>query len=315
MAAPPAARVAVPPAAAVPARALGASSASPRPAVPVSRPQSLRPMVVVVGFLLFSVIVNDLADTAIDRVNLPTDRGGRSSPGWGRAGSCPDRGRAPPSSPSGGGVDRRAGARRRRRRAPAQRRLLVAAVPARRGGLAGAAGAVRRGAVPRRASPRSEPTCDRADLVLVAGLYLGFVGRILLKDFRDVAGDALYGKRTFLVRHGRRATCTFAAVGWLLGPLCLLGVRELTVALVAAEVVFVAAALLLLRALATDGGPRRDEPLISAIAIVGRGVVLCVIAHLGTVDEGWSVAATSAMTARWPSSSSARPRPCCATGP
>ena len=41
-------------------------------------------------------------------------------------------------------------------------------------------------------------------LGLLAGLYLGFVGRIVLKDFRDLKGDALVGKRTFLVRHGRR---------------------------------------------------------------------------------------------------------------
>lgn len=45
----------------------------------------------------------------------------------------------------------------------------------------------------------------------VGALYLGFIGRILLKDFRDVRGDALFGKRTFLVRHGRRATCAVSA--------------------------------------------------------------------------------------------------------
>src|SRR6185295_8036287 len=32
------------------------------------------------------------------------------------------------------------------------------------------------------------------DLLLLAGLYAGFVGRIVLKDFRDVRGDALFGK-------------------------------------------------------------------------------------------------------------------------
>lgn len=41
----------------------------------------------------------------------------------------------------------------------------------------------------------------RTDLLLLAGLYAGFIGRIVLKDFRDVRGDALFGKRTFLVRH------------------------------------------------------------------------------------------------------------------
>ena len=55
------------------------------------------------------------------------------------------------------------------------------------------------------------------DLLLLAGLYAGFVGRILLKDFRDVRGDALFGKRTFLVRHGRGATCTLSAIFMTLG--------------------------------------------------------------------------------------------------
>jgi hypothetical protein len=41
----------------------------------------------------------------------------------------------------------------------------------------------------------------------MGGLYVGFIGRIMLKDFPDVRGDALFGERTFLVRHGWRATC------------------------------------------------------------------------------------------------------------
>ena len=58
-----------------------------------------------------------------------------------------------------------------------------------------------------------------ADLALLAGLYAGFVGRIVLKDFRDVRGDALFGKRTFLVRHGpaRRAGsagCSSSRARW-----------------------------------------------------------------------------------------------------
>ena len=45
------------------------------------------------------------------------------------------------------------------------------------------------------------------DLPLLASLYMLFAGRIVLKDFRDREGDALYGKPTFLLRYGKRATC------------------------------------------------------------------------------------------------------------
>ncbi|MEJ0073461.1 MAG: UbiA family prenyltransferase [Candidatus Saccharibacteria bacterium] len=40
----------------------------------------------------------------------------------------------------------------------------------------------------------------RWDFVLLAALYVGFIGRIVLKDFRDVKGDRQYHKRTFIVR-------------------------------------------------------------------------------------------------------------------
>ena len=71
------------------------------------------------------------------------------------------------------------------------------------------------------------------DLLLLGGLYAGFIGRIVLKDFRDVRGDALFGKRTFLVRHGRRATCIFSAAFLVLGVGVLPFVRDLTVAMTA----------------------------------------------------------------------------------
>ena len=42
---------------------------------------------------------------------------------------------------------------------------------------------------------------------LVGALYVLFVARIVLKDFRDREGDALYGKPTLLLRFGKDATC------------------------------------------------------------------------------------------------------------
>jgi 4-hydroxybenzoate polyprenyltransferase len=43
--------------------------------------------------------------------------------------------------------------------------------------------------------------------LLSFGLYLGFVGRLLLKDFRDVKGDRRHDKLTFLIRHDVKTTC------------------------------------------------------------------------------------------------------------
>jgi len=47
--------------------------------------------------------------------------------------------------------------------------------------------------------------------LLLAGLYTGFIARLMLKDFRDVIGDEMFGKKTFLLRHGRLATCYVSA--------------------------------------------------------------------------------------------------------
>lgn len=129
------------------------------------------------------------------------------------------------------------------------------------------------------------------DLILLGGLYIGFIGRILLKDFRDVRGDALFGKRTFIVRHGRRWTCAFSALCWTAGTATLAAVRGFTWSLVSANVVYLILALTLLALLCQDRGSRRDETIISAIAITGRGMLVTVLAHFSMTAAHWSAAA------------------------
>lgn len=47
--------------------------------------------------------------------------------------------------------------------------------------------------------------------MLLAGVYVLFMGRLFLKDIRDEKGDALEGKHTYLVRHGLVRTLTQSA--------------------------------------------------------------------------------------------------------
>ena len=125
--------------------------------------------------------------------------------------------------------------------------------------------------------------------LLPAALYIGFIGRILLKDFRDVRGDALFGKRTFLVRHGRVWTCRFSAVCWTLGTvLAVAALPGVTPSLVAVSTAYLGAALWLLHRLSRDDHPRREALLISAAAIVGRGLLLTVLAQLSVRPLHWS---------------------------
>jgi 4-hydroxybenzoate polyprenyltransferase len=54
---------------------------------------------------------------------------------------------------------------------------------------------------------------DRAyPFMLTVGLFVGFIARILLKDFRDIRGDKKYGKITFLIRYGANATIIASAL-------------------------------------------------------------------------------------------------------
>ena len=247
-------------------------------------------LIVVVSFLLFSVVLNDLADEAIDRVNLPGDR------------------RRPLAAGSGTHAEFVAIAATTAVVAVGMSalisRLALAVVS---GGLAlSASYSLRpiriadRGLVASVLLPAGyvavpyfvglfsvHGSVSGSDGLLLGGLYIGFIGRILLKDFRDVRGDALFGKRTFLVRHGRQRTCQISAACWIVGTLTLAGVRGLNGGLIVAYVLFVAVALGLLRALAVERGARRDEAIISAIAIVGRGMVVVLIGHLSMTDARW----------------------------
>jgi hypothetical protein len=127
------------------------------------------------------------------------------------------------------------------------------------------------------------------DLALLGGLYAATIGRLLLKDFRDLRGDTLLGKRTFLVRYGRRATVrASAALCALGGATLMLAAPDRGMALVCVYVVGLAMMLWLLVRLGRSSTPRLDERLISAIAILGRFLLFALLAHLSMRSLGWT---------------------------
>jgi 4-hydroxybenzoate polyprenyltransferase len=134
------------------------------------------------------------------------------------------------------------------------------------------------------------PTLSREGFLLMAGLYLSFAGRIILKDFRDVEGDARFGKRTFLLRHGRLATCRASAGLWLSGalfvPLLFPGS-----ALLPASAVLVASILWALHRLAGVADKDRQLKIIWCIACAGRGLSLLMLTGYTLESSGWTAAA------------------------
>jgi 4-hydroxybenzoate polyprenyltransferase len=250
-----------------------------------------RALLVVVPFLACSAVVNDLADHRVDRVNLPGDARRAYA-----AGTAHRRHLAAVAALGGVGALAAAWALGPVALATTAAGLLVSTAyslePVRLS---------RRGIV----APLVLPACyvtvpfvlgavaargevRRADLPLLVALYVGFIGRIVLKDFRDLRGDALFGKRTFLVRRGRRWTCGVSAAAWSAGSALLLVARPATTtAHVVGTVALAGLALVLLRELSAGPGHRRDEWLVAAVAVVGRGQVLVLLTDLAAPAAGW----------------------------
>lgn len=130
---------------------------------------------------------------------------------------------------------------------------------------------------------------SRHDLALLPGLYLAFIGRIVLKDFRDAHGDAMFGKWTFLLRHGRRVTCAFSAACWVGGVAALVAALPgLTVGLVMVFTAYVVCALHGLVALARGSDPIGEQVVIGAIAQAGRAVCITALAQITVVHQTWT---------------------------
>jgi 4-hydroxybenzoate polyprenyltransferase len=115
------------------------------------------------------------------------------------------------------------------------------------------------------------------DVSFAAGLYALFVARIVLKDFRDREGDALYGRPTLLLRFGKDATCAVSGVALAAGVATLVAVVPSLAPVLAGLAAAIAWMLLRLR----RAEERRDEQVAIGIgARMGNGLLTCVLAWL-----------------------------------
>lgn len=119
-----------------------------------------------------------------------------------------------------------------------------------------------------------------SDLPLLAALYLLFVGRIVLKDFRDREGDAAHGKPTFLLRNGKKRTCLVSLGAVCAGDALLVGALSNEWWLAALLQPYVASVLFMLHRL-YRAGVRRDEQLAIGVgAKMGNGLLITLLGVL-----------------------------------
>ena len=136
---------------------------------------------------------------------------------------------------------------------------------------------------------------DRRDVLLCAALYALFLSRINLKDFRDRAGDAAYGKPTLLLARGKTVTCAVSGVALVVGCCTLVAALGAHPGVVAIATLFTAAILAMLRWLWTTSDQREEQLAIGLGAKMGNGLLACTLTWLvleaGGAPEAIRVAA------------------------
>jgi 4-hydroxybenzoate polyprenyltransferase len=125
-----------------------------------------------------------------------------------------------------------------------------------------------------------------SDLPLITALYLLFAGRIILKDFRDREGDAAFGKPTFLLNYGKRATCMVSLCALCAGDALLLASLADSLWLAALlQFYTVSIAVMLYRLYRVSS--RKDEQLsIGVGAKMGNGLLATLLGALILSNQG-----------------------------
>jgi 4-hydroxybenzoate polyprenyltransferase len=134
-----------------------------------------------------------------------------------------------------------------------------------------------------------------ADAIFLPGLFLLFLARIVLKDFRDREGDVLGGKTTFLLRYGKRATCAFSFAALLTGGLVLAAALAANPLVAAGLVPFLAGLLVLQRRLTRSTRVLDEVILVGLGARIGNGMLYALLGQLMLQAAGADLAAQLGM--------------------
>jgi 4-hydroxybenzoate polyprenyltransferase len=125
----------------------------------------------------------------------------------------------------------------------------------------------------------------RADAPFAAALVALFVARVVLKDFRDRAGDMRYGRSTLVLRFGKEATCAASAGALAAGGLLLLLALRPPLAVAVVLVGLLAAAAWAVAMVRQAASGPAELIAIALGARMGDGILLAALAWLVVVRE------------------------------
>jgi 4-hydroxybenzoate polyprenyltransferase len=125
-----------------------------------------------------------------------------------------------------------------------------------------------------------------SDVPLLTALYLLFAGRIVLKDFRDREGDTAFGKPTFLLKYGKKATCLASFCALFSGDALLVTSLADRWWLAALLQLYIACIVIMLYRLYRVSS-RKDEQLsIGVGAKMGNGLLITLLGALILSNQG-----------------------------
>src|SRR5215211_3129082 len=130
-----------------------------------------------------------------------------------------------------------------------------------------------------------------SDLPLITALYLLFGARIILKDFRDREGDAAFGKPTFLLKYGKRATCLLSLCVLCGGDALLVVSLANRWWLAALLQIYIASIIIMLYRLYRVGGQKDEQLSIGVGAKMGNGLLVTLLGALILANQGadWTI--------------------------
>jgi 4-hydroxybenzoate polyprenyltransferase len=134
-----------------------------------------------------------------------------------------------------------------------------------------------------------------SDLGLCAALYLLFLARINLKDFRDRDGDRQFNKPTLLLRFGKDRTCLISLVALAAGGIILLANLRPPAAVAVILSLYLVAIGSRLHALWRADDERSEQVAIGLGARAGNGLLISVLTFLLLADSGASPADVTIM--------------------
>jgi len=121
---------------------------------------------------------------------------------------------------------------------------------------------------------------SQQDVPFAGALLALFLSRIVLKDFRDRDGDALYGKSTLLLRAGKTTTCAVSLSALVVGDVALLAtLRPSGGAIFLLQLLVAGAAWMVVR-LWLVADRREEQVAIGTGARAGNGLLVSTLAWL-----------------------------------